>query len=136
MTSRKAAQRVFASAVAVSALLSCSEAPPAKTGFRDGPFALHLPGDGTKTNDDGFICLSCSRLGEGYRYHFQVFLDVEGTRLFLDAPEQASYYYDLEKPVPRDSVVYWRARGVGADGSATAWTPLRKLVNGYPKTER
>ena len=87
----------------------------------------YLPDDGWSTGDDGIITLSCLPMERGARYHFQVCFDRECTKVFLDAHDQLQFSYILQQPVPVDTVVYWRVRCVHADGSISAWSPVRAL---------
>jgi len=90
---------------------------------------LHLPADGSGTGDDGIITLSCTRLEKGVRYHFQVCWDEECTKVFLDAPDLDGPRYRLAKPVPKGKTVYWRARAIYPDGSASQWSHRRRLLH-------
>ncbi len=108
------------------------------------PRPVPVPSYNIKTREDGKRTVGCAPIKKnGVRYHFQVFTDKGCTELFEEAPNVKPkiptgdefpdrVYYELGKPVPEDSVVYWRVRAIYPDGGKSEWTKPFKIRRGKP----
>ncbi len=109
-------------------VFSPSEANPGETGFaRRGPVLTHYAYDGATTDIEGYSNISVVPMEEGVEYQFQVCSDKKCADVFLDRVG-TNFDYRIEKPIPRHSTYFWRARLIYPDGTQSRWSEIRRLI--------
>lgn len=109
-----------------------SEVNPGKVSFERG-ITLAFPPDGWKSDRaTGIYTLRVVQMGKDTKYQFQVSADRAFQQVYLDSIQQGPNYI-FEKPIPRNSIYYWRARLVNPDGTVALWSEVRSITYGYPK---
>lgn len=109
-------------------VFSQSEANPGATGFaKRGPTLTFYAGDGATTDVQGYINISVVPVEDGVKYQFQVCSDKKFTNVFLDHIG-TNFDYHIEKPIPRQSAYFWRARLIYPDGTQSHWSEVRSII--------
>lgn len=84
------------------------------------------------TDGRGYANLNLIRMEDGIKYQFQVCSDQDCKVTIIDYISDEPHYR-IEKPVPRSTTYYWRARLVRPDNSVSAWSRILSLTNKQPR---